>query len=52
MTRSEKLLTITLTLWDLARSPEAQDVYAGLAAMAGLALVAELVLGMFGHSFR
>lgn len=49
MTRAQKLLLAWLDLWDLATSPEAQDVYAGLAAMAGLALVAELVLGMFGR---
>jgi hypothetical protein len=48
MTRTQKLLLAWLDLYDTLTSPEAKDVYAGLAAMAGLALVAELVLGMFG----
>lgn len=44
----KSFLTVWLTVWDLATSPEAKDVYAGLAAMTGLALVIELTLGMFG----
>jgi hypothetical protein len=49
MTPLHKFLSTALTFVDALRSPEAKDVYAGLAAMAGLALVAELVLGMFGR---
>jgi hypothetical protein len=49
MTRAQSILRFCLTLWDLATSPEAKDVYAGLFALAGLAIVAELILGMFGR---
>lgn len=45
----KSFLTFTLTVCDELRSPEAKDIYAGLAAVAGLALVAELILGMFGR---
>ena len=38
-----------LEVWDALRSPTAQDFYAGVAALTGLALVAEMALAMFGH---
>lgn len=45
----ESFLTVCLTIVDELRSPEAKDVYTGLLTLAGLALVAELVLEMFGR---
>ena len=47
--RSQRYLIAALTLYDALTSPEAKDFYAGALALAGLALVAELVLGMFGR---
>ena len=47
MTRLESLIELTLTLKDTFTSPEAHDIYAGIVTIAGLVIVAELVLGMF-----
>ena len=47
--RSQRYLIAALTIFDALTSREARDVYAGALALAGLALVAELMLGMFGR---
>ena len=49
MTRPQKLLRLYLELLDLCREPAIQDFTACLFALVGLALVAELMLGMFGR---
>ena len=49
MTHPQKLIRLCLELLDLCREPAVQDFAACLFALAGLALVAELVLGMFGR---
>jgi hypothetical protein len=49
MTTFEKSLKTLLILFEAFTSPKAQDLYAGLLTVAGLVIVAELVLGMFGR---
>jgi hypothetical protein len=46
---AETIGIFCLEIWDALTGSAARDFYAGVAALAGLAIVAEMVLVMFGH---